>query len=496
MVLGGREFDAVFLVGDVCDNVYRRVVFQEVAPVVRRYALGVMIMDEVVIKAENLSKSYKIFESNRDRFKEAFNPFGKRYSRDFFALRDISFEVRRGENIGLIGQNGSGKSTLLKIITGVLTPTSGSIEVRGRIASLLELGAGFNPEMTGVENIYMNGLLVGYSREVMDNKIDEIITFADIGDFIRQPVKTYSSGMFARLAFAVNAFVEPDILIVDEALSVGDAFFQRKCIDKMHAMIDGGVTVLFVSHDVFAVKSLCKRAFLLRAGEIVMDASAKDVIAAYQNDIFQSQNDFAENQTNKRRLDAIAEAREQQRNVVPADFNIPITAEGLAANRNSFIKYAEYNRTQDGRAAFENIQLLNLDGECINEVYFGQEVVLRMVVKFHQDVDCLGMGYHIRNSTGIDLIYTDSRFNDIKAIFDAQSGEVYVIDWKFRIELKSEVYDIACVISTPIDSTLNSADICDFVPCAAQFKVVYPDPYMSLIGGYVHWHNDLSVTKI
>ena len=211
-------------------------------------------MSDIAIKAEHLTKIYKIYEQDIDRLKETFHPFHKRYSRDFYALNDVSFEIHRGENVGLVGKNGAGKSTLLKIITGVLTPSAGNLQVNGRIASLLELGAGFNPDMTGVENIYMNGLLIGHSREVMNSKIADIIAFADIGDFINQPVKTYSSGMFARLAFAVNAFVEPDILIVDEALSVGDAFFQSKCMDKMRSMIEGGVTVLFVSHDTFAVK--------------------------------------------------------------------------------------------------------------------------------------------------------------------------------------------------------------------------------------------------
>ena len=242
-------------------------------------------MSDVIIKAENLSKVYKIYDKNIDRLKEVFNPFKKRYGRDFYALRDVSFEIRRGENLGLVGKNGAGKSTLLKIITGVLTPSGGTLQVKGKIASLLELGAGFNPEMSGVENIYMTGLLMGYSREQMDAKVNDIISFADIGDFINQPVKAYSSGMFARLAFAVNAFVEPDILIVDEALSVGDAFFQSKCMDKMRSMIDGGVTVIFVSHDLLAVKNLCNRAFLVEAGQIKMDAPANEVIDAYTNSI-------------------------------------------------------------------------------------------------------------------------------------------------------------------------------------------------------------------
>lgn len=205
--------------------------------------------EDCAIKINHLSKVYKIFDKSSDRVREALNPFGKRYSKDFYALNDVSLTIKKGETVGIIGKNGAGKSTLLKVITGVLTPTSGSIQVNGRIASLLELGAGFNPEMTGIENIYMNGTIMGYSKDEMDARLQNIIDFADIGDFINQPVKMYSSGMFARLAFAVNAFVEPDILIVDEALSVGDAFFQAKCIDKMKKMMEKGTTVLFVSHD-------------------------------------------------------------------------------------------------------------------------------------------------------------------------------------------------------------------------------------------------------
>lgn len=224
--------------------------------------------DNVVIEVKHLTKAYKIFSRPVDRVKEAFHPFKRRYSHDFYALHDISFEVRRGENIGFIGRNGAGKSTLLKLITGVLTPSSGTIDVHGTVASLLELGAGFNPEMTGRENIYLNGSLMGHTREQMDNRMDDIIAFADIGEFIDQTVKMYSSGMFARLAFAVNAFVEPDILIVDEALSVGDNNFQMKCMKKMRELMEGGTAVLFVSHDINAVRRFCGRAFWLDHGEV------------------------------------------------------------------------------------------------------------------------------------------------------------------------------------------------------------------------------------
>jgi len=449
-------------------------------------------MNDVAIKAEHLTKIYKIYERDIDRLKETFHPFHKRYSKDFFALHDVSFEIKRGENVGLVGKNGAGKSTLLKIITGVLTASGGTLEVNGRIASLLELGAGFNPDMTGVENIYMNGLLIGHSRAVMDSKVDDIIAFADIGDFINQPVKTYSSGMFARLAFAVNAFVEPDILIVDEALSVGDAFFQSKCMDKMRSMIEGGVTVLFVSHDTFAVKNLCERAFLMSGGKILMDAPAREVVETYRNMLLESRGEKTSEQAQRQNI-LVDNLREDGGNDFARE---KISAESLERGKEIFTKNAAYNRTGDKRAVFDNVQLLDASGELVNEIVFGQEVVLRMVVRFVQDVACLGMGYHIRNATGIDLIYTDSRFNDTKAIFDAHAGERYVIDWQFKVELRQEMYDIACVISTPLDEDLNSAEICDFIPCALQFNVFSTNAYTNLPGGYVHWHNDLTVRRL
>lgn len=445
----------------------------------------------VAIKAEHLTKIYKIYERDIDRLKETFHPFHKKYSKDFYALNDISFEIRRGENIGLVGKNGAGKSTLLKIITGVLTPTSGNLIVNGKIASLLELGAGFNPEMTGIENIYMNGLLMGHTREIMDEKVNDIVNFADIGDFINQPVKTYSSGMFARLAFAVNAFVEPDILIVDEALSVGDAFFQSKCMDKMRSMIQGGVTVIFVSHDTFAVKNLCERAFLMKSGKILMDAPAKEVVEVYRNMLLESRGELSQEQS-QRQSNFVENLRGNTDKLSSESFSI----ENLERGKDIFTKNATYQRIGDKRAVFDNVQLLNLDGELISEVIFGQEVILRMIIRFQKDVSCLGMGYHIRNATGIDLIYTDSRFNDTKAIFDAKSGEIYVIDWKFKVELRQEMYDIACVISTPLDETLSSAEMCDFIPCALQFNVVSPNSFLSLPGGYVHWHNDLKIRRL
>lgn len=222
-----------------------------------------------VITVKNLEKTYKLYNKPIDRLKESLSKSGRVYHKTHFALNNVSFEVYRGDNVGIVGTNGSGKSTLLKILTGVLAPTSGNVSIEGKISALLELGAGFNQEYTGIENIYLNGTIMGYSREEMEKKIDEILKFADIGEFIYQPVKTYSSGMFARLAFAVAINVEPEILIVDEALSVGDMHFQIKCMNKMKQMMRGGTTVLFVSHDINAIKRFCTKAIWLKSGNLV-----------------------------------------------------------------------------------------------------------------------------------------------------------------------------------------------------------------------------------
>ena len=231
---------------------------------------------EYVIRVTSVSKKYNLYSKPQDRFKEAIGLRSKhkKLHEDFYALNNVSFDVKKGETVGIVGTNGSGKSTLLKMITGVLEPSQGNIEVHGRISALLELGAGFNQEYTGLENIYLNGRMMGISRKEMEKRVPAIIEFADIGVFIEQPVKTYSSGMFARLAFAVAINVEPDILIVDEALSVGDLFFQNKCFKKFDELKGKGVTILFVSHDIASVRQMCSRALWIEKGrQIIYDQS-------------------------------------------------------------------------------------------------------------------------------------------------------------------------------------------------------------------------------
>jgi lipopolysaccharide transport system ATP-binding protein len=245
-------------------------------------------MDEdVVVQVENVSKVYQLYDKPQDRLKQAlFWRFGKRYGREFWALRDVSFQVRRGETVGIIGRNGSGKSTLLQIIAGTLQPTSGSVQVRGRVAALLELGSGFNPEFTGRENVYMAGSLLGLSDAEVASHFDAIEKFAEIGDFIDQPVKLYSSGMFVRLAFSVQAILPKDILIVDEALAVGDASFQRKCYQRLEQFREQGGTVLLVTHDVQTVVRECQRAVMFDHGEVIEQGLPKHVTDIYYKYLF------------------------------------------------------------------------------------------------------------------------------------------------------------------------------------------------------------------
>lgn len=238
-------------------------------------------MDDIAVRVSQLRKKYQLYAKPIDRLKEVLHPFRKSYHKDFYALNDLSFEIKKGQSVGIIGKNGSGKSTLLKILTGIITPTSGNIQVIGRVAALLELGAGFNPDLTGLENVYLSGALIGYSKQEMAKLLPDVLDFADIGDFIYQPVKIYSSGMFARLAFAIAVTVDPDILIVDEALSVGDVRFQQKCIRRMRAIRDGGRTVIFVSHDVALLGTFCDFAIWIHEGLVKEKGAAKEIVNLY-----------------------------------------------------------------------------------------------------------------------------------------------------------------------------------------------------------------------
>lgn len=346
-------------------------------------------MSDIAIQISNLSKAYKIFEKPTDRIKESLNPFGKRYSKDFYALHNVSVSIYKGETIGVIGKNGAGKSTLLKMITGVLTPSSGNITINGRIASLLELGAGFNPEMTGIENIYFNGTIMGYTKKEIDAKLDDILDFADIGDFIHQPVKMYSSGMFARLAFAVNVNVKPDILIVDEALSVGDVFFQNKCFKRMADLQKQGVTVLFVSHDMGSIRQLCSKCLWLDNGTKRQYGPVEEVAAAYFNEQLAERNQLHK--------EAVKQPQEVDRGIQPVLTEKQMILPRLAPCQGFFNKdvvIQSFVFLENGCQA-----AILEDGHTYEAV---------MAVEFHKAFDKLIYGFVVENNKGIAVIGVNS----------------------------------------------------------------------------------------
>jgi len=245
-------------------------------------------MLDTVISVNDVSKLYKLYKSPKSRLKEAIHPFGKKYHREFYALKNISLDILKGESVGIIGKNGAGKSTLLKIITGVISPSSGSVCVKGKVSALLELGAGFNPEFTGIQNIYFYCSILGYSKKEIDSMLEDILSFADIGEFISQPLKTYSSGMKSRLGFAVAIVVDPDIMIVDEALSVGDIGFRMKCYSKFTEIIEKGKTLLFVTHSMDSIIKYCSRSIVINNGEIVAAGDSREMVDFYKKIITKS----------------------------------------------------------------------------------------------------------------------------------------------------------------------------------------------------------------
>lgn len=426
---------------------------------------------EIAIKVENLSKCYHIYDSPRDRLLQMLARGRRQYFREFWALGDVSFEIAKGETVGIIGRNGAGKSTLLQILCGTLTPTCGIVESRGRVAALLELGSGFNPEFTGRENIYMNAAVLGLTKAEIDARFDAIVAFAEIGDFLDQPVKTYSSGMYVRLAFAVVVHVDADILIVDEALSVGDMYFQAKCMAHMKQLIASGVTVLFVSHDTNAVKALCGRAVYLEDGKVVAAGPTDEVVDAYYS-------------AGVRSVQALG--------VVPAT-DLPKITQGFSeddlASQREFSQRASFHRVQNGMAEWLNVQLLDNSGRPLETVDFGQPVVLRMVFKSNTELPAIGMAYHIRDRNGFDVVYSDTTIEDYQ-IANLQDQDVVTLDWDFSVCLREGNYTIAAMLSIPKDMSIGDVEVCDFAPLAVSFKVVRGKS--APVYGAVYWTNRLS----
>ena len=378
----------------------------------------------LAISVQGVSKIYKLYDKPIDRLKEAVSLTHKSYHRDFFALSDISFDVKKGETVGIIGTNGSGKSTILKIITGVLSPTTGTAEVSGNISALLELGAGFNSEYTGLENIYMNGTMMGFSREEMERRMDDILRFADIGDFVNQPVKTYSSGMFVRLAFALAINVDPEILIVDEALSVGDVFFQAKCYRRMEEMMKNGTTILMVSHDMGSIIKYCDKVVLLNRGHFVAQGEAGKMVDLYKK--------ILANQT-----DELAEALiEQKKEALGLPVGEVHTDKSMKERMNLNPEVQEYG---DGRASFEDFGTLDARGNVTNLLLKGEMFTIRERVRFHAPIENPIFTYTLRDKKGTDITGTNTLFEgtEIKPVKD---GDVYTVSFRQKMNLQGGEY--------------------------------------------------------
>ena len=386
---------------------------------------------ENAITVKDVTKIYKLYDKPIDRLKEALNPFHKEYHKKFYALNNLSFEVKKGETVGIIGTNGSGKSTILKIITGVLTPTTGEVEVNGVISALLELGAGFNMDYTGIENIYMNGTMMGFSKKEMDAKLQEILDFADIGDFVYQPVKTYSSGMFVRLAFALAINVEPEILIVDEALSVGDVFFQSKCYRRMEEIRQKGTTILMVTHDMGSIIKYCDKVVLLNKGNFVAEGAPGHMVDLYKK-ILAGQMEGLEAAKD---VDSDFSGETAEKEQKEKTYQLPhgkLMKDSLTINSNR----TEYG---DGRAEIYDLGLFDQRGNLTNLLLKGEEFTIKEKIRFAAPIQSPIFTYTIKDKKGTDITGTNTMFEgtDIKPV---KAGDEYEVSFTQKMTLQGGEY--------------------------------------------------------
>lgn len=358
---------------------------------------------------------YKLYDKPSDRLKEALGLTKKKLYKEHYALRDVNFDIQEGECVGIIGTNGSGKSTILKIITGVLTPTQGEVKVDGRISALLELGTGFNMEYSGLENVYLNGTMTGFSKEEIDARLDDILEFADIGDFIHQPVKTYSSGMFVRLAFAVAINIDPEILVVDEALSVGDVFFQAKCYHKFEEFKKQGKTILFVSHDLSSVSKYCDRVILLNKGVKLDEGSPKQMVDLYKQ-LLVGQDPVKQQEADKEKKAAVQ-------------------SEGTGnfqANPNML----EYGNRM---AEIIHFEVLDDRGMLSNTIEKGTEFKIRMKVHFNEDIQEPIMAYTFKNIKGTEITGTNTMFEKAQ-VARSGAGDECTVTFTQNMDLQGGEY--------------------------------------------------------
>ncbi len=408
-------------------------------------------MSDIAVSVRNFTKTYRIFGHPGDRIKQALT-FGRlRYHKEFTALKDVSFDIRKGETVGIIGRNGSGKSTLLQLICGILKPTSGTVQVNGRVSALLELGAGFNPEFTGRENVYFQGAVMGIAKQEMDARFDEIAAFADIGEFIDQPVRTYSSGMYVRLAFAAAINVEPDILVVDEALAVGDFLFQKRCYAKIRQMENAGLTLVIVSHDQEIVRNLTNRALLLDRGTAVFCGDSRQAVHHYRKIMFENEaRSIAESEAGAVKPDSSGERREGEYGI--------------------------------GGAKIIGLRVLDSAGNPCTVFHPRERINLEMSVRFEMFLDQLNFAIVIRNAQGLK-IYSWGSFNQDIAVWSGrQAGEVLwnrvfhsgqgaTVTISIEANLGAGFYEVQAVVSRELEKQYSSQQVLHWCDEIGSFRV-------------------------
>jgi ABC-type polysaccharide/polyol phosphate transport system ATPase subunit len=413
------------------------------------------------LRVEGVAKQYRIYDHPSDRLKETLTRGWLKRHREFWALREISFEIERGTTVGIVGPNGSGKSTLLQIITGTLAPTHGDVQIEGRVAALLELGAGFNLEFTGLENIYMNAALMGFSRADTDARLERIERFAEIGDFLHQPVKTYSSGMYVRLAFAIAVNTEPEILVVDEALSVGDTIFQHRCVRRIREMQETGTTILFVSHEPTLVRALCSRAILLNAGRMIADGTPMEVLNRYQRVIMAREEAYADGA-------AAGAADETAALENESAGGVAFEAAGAIARQPLQYSYRHGNK----RAEVIGAELVDgRTGRSVELVETGDAVAVRLRVLFHEDAAEPVCGFMIRNRHGINVYGTNTEQRG-QPLGAARRGEIIEAVFTFDCWLGQEHYFVSVAAHTPDGEAFDWLDGAIFfrVSCAVEME--------------------------
>jgi|Deesub1362A_J573_1020465.scaffolds.fasta_scaffold00077_9 ABC-type polysaccharide/polyol phosphate transport system ATPase subunit len=376
---------------------------------------------DIAVSIKNLSKSFKLYRSPVERLKELIHPLKKKYHRDFWALRDINIDIPKGTTFGIIGQNGSGKSTLLQLIAGILRPTTGSIQVDGRVSALLELGAGFSPGFTGRENVFMQGAIMGIGREEMERRFNQIVDFAGIGQFIDQPVKTYSSGMYVRLAFAVAINVDPDILIVDEALAVGDDMYKRRCYRKIEEFQKNGKTIIFVSHSLPVVTGICDQVMLLDGGEVVEVGEPGKIVNVY--------------------LEMLASREVKQSDVLERAETIGRRREG--AGISAVTSPSEY-RFGSRDAEIIDIKIIDKNGRNVEVLKSREEYTIRVSTLFKKDVQEPVVGFMIKTVYGMQIFGTSTELKN--AIGPVKAGTVVMTDFSQKIYLNPGSYSLSVAV--------------------------------------------------